>query len=120
MNPLFTFPVDLRDYAPARERFNQEIPATTVHNRTYFFPNDEVVEVEAGGWHLRPRMIKHTFWNGSDKSLRFIDMYFNQPFEEYLEKIFHQLTPENGYPNDSEKKRNELKLLSESDQVIFL
>ena len=46
MNPLFTFPVDLRDYAPARERFNQEIPATTVHNRTYFFPNDEVVEVE--------------------------------------------------------------------------
>jgi len=54
---------------------------------------DEVVQVEAGGWHLRPRMIKHTFFNASDKPLRFVDMYFNQPFEEFLEKIFHQLTP---------------------------
>ena len=74
---------------------------------------DDVVEVEAGGWHLRPRMIKHTFWNASDKSLRFIDMYFNQPFEEYLERIFHQLTPENGFTNGSEKKNNELKYLAE-------
>ena len=74
---------------------------------------DDMVEVEAGGWHLRPRMIKHTFWNASDKPLRFVDMYFNQPFEEYLERIFHELTPENGYPNDSEKKKIELKYLAE-------
>ena len=72
-----------------------------------------MVEVEAGGWHLRPRMIKHTFWNASSKSLHFIDMYFNQPFEEYLERIFHELTPENGFPNDSEKKKTELKYLAE-------
>ncbi|MEI6899374.1 MAG: cupin domain-containing protein [Bacteroidota bacterium] len=38
---------------------------------------DEEVQVQAGGWHLRPRMIKHTFWNATDKPLRFIDMYFN-------------------------------------------
>jgi len=68
---------------------------------------DEVVTVEAGGWHLRPRMIKHTFWNASDKPLRFMDMYFNQPFEEYLERVFYELTPENGFPDGSEAKEKE-------------
>ncbi|MFH1121231.1 MAG: cupin domain-containing protein [Bacteroidota bacterium] len=80
---------------------------------------DEVVQVEAGGWHLRPRMIRHTFWNASDKPLRFIDMYFNQPFEEYLERIFYELTAENGFPDGSEAKKRENDLLNEKFGVIF-
>lgn len=79
---------------------------------------DEIVEIKAGGWHMRPRMIKHTFFNASEQPLRFIDMYFNQPFEEYLEAIFHQLTPENGYPSNSEKKGLEIKRLSEKFGLI--
>lgn len=79
---------------------------------------EDVIVVEAGGWHLRPRMIKHTFWNASEKPLRFIDMYFNQPFEDYLEKIFHEITPENGYPLDSENRRNKMKSLAEEYGVI--
>lgn len=63
------------------------------------------VQIEAGGWHLRPRLLTHTFWNASDKPLRFVDMYFNQPFEEYLEQIFFELTPEKGYPFGSEKRQ---------------
>lgn len=74
---------------------------------------DEIVEIKAGGWHMRPRMIKHTFFNASEEPLRFIDMYFNQPFEEYLETIFFKLTPENGYPKGSEKKSDEIKRLNE-------
>ncbi|MEZ4904053.1 MAG: cupin domain-containing protein [Spirosomataceae bacterium] len=74
---------------------------------------DEVVQVEAGGWHLRPRMIKHTFFNASEKPLRFIDMYFNQPFENYLERVFHELTAENGYASGSEAKGKEIKRLHE-------
>lgn len=74
---------------------------------------NEVVTVEAGGWHLRPRMIKHTFWNASDKPLRFMDMYFNQPFEEYLERVFYELTPENGFPDGSEAKEKEHERLRE-------
>lgn len=80
---------------------------------------EEVVEINAGGWHLRPRMIQHTFWNASDKPLRFIDMYFNQPFEEYLERIFHELTVENGYIDGTEKKMNEINKLNEKFGVIF-
>jgi mannose-6-phosphate isomerase-like protein (cupin superfamily) len=79
---------------------------------------DEVIEVPAGGWHLRPRRIKHTFWNAAGRPLRFIDMYFNQPFEDYLEQIFHRLTAENGYPDGSDKKRAEVLRLTEKFGII--
>jgi len=80
---------------------------------------DDIVEVQAGGWHLRPRMLKHTFWNASDKPLHFIDMYFNQPFEEYLELIFHELTAEKGYPEGSEARNKEMKILNEKFGLVF-
>ncbi len=54
----------------------------------------KVDEIQAGGWHMRPRGIEHTFWNGSDKPLRFIDMYFNQNFEDFLEELFHKIIPD--------------------------
>lgn len=52
---------------------------------------DKVYEVEAGGFHLRPRGVVHTFWNATDKPLRFMDLYFNQNFEDYLEELFHKI-----------------------------
>jgi oxalate decarboxylase/phosphoglucose isomerase-like protein (cupin superfamily) len=78
----------------------------------------EVVEVPTGAWHLRPRRIKHTFWNASEKPLRFFDMYFNQPFEEFLERLFHDLTPEKGYPLDSEKRQHAIARLYEKFGVV--
>lgn len=81
--------------------------------------NKELVEVKAGGWHLRPRMITHTFWNNTDQPLRFIDMYFNQPFEQYLERIFFELTEKNGFPEGSEAKIKELQALNKKFGVIF-
>lgn len=54
----------------------------------------EIYEVAAGGWNFRPRKIVHSFWNASDKPLRFIDCFFNQIFEEYLEDLFHKIIPE--------------------------
>lgn len=54
----------------------------------------EIYEVEAGGWNFRPRRIVHSFWNASDKPLRFIDCFFNQNFEVYLEDLFHKIIPE--------------------------
>ena len=80
---------------------------------------DDIVQVEAGGWHLRPRMLKHTFWNASDKPLRFFDMYFNQPFEEYLERIFLELTVENGYEDGTEKKNIEISKLNDKFGLVF-
>lgn len=36
---------------------------------------EKIFEVEAGGWNFRPRRIIHSFWNASDKPLRFIDCF---------------------------------------------
>ena len=55
---------------------------------------DKIFEVEAGGWNFRPWGITHTFWNASDKPLRFIDCFFNQNFEDYLEELFNKIIPE--------------------------
>ncbi len=55
---------------------------------------DTVYQVEAGGWHLRPRGIVHTFWNATDKPILAIDCYFQQPFEEYLEASFQTIPAE--------------------------
>ena len=54
----------------------------------------EIFEVEAGGWNFRPHGIAHSFWNASDKPLRFIDFFFNQNFEDYLEDLFHKIIPD--------------------------
>ncbi|MBD2703308.1 cupin domain-containing protein [Spirosoma sp. BT702] len=55
---------------------------------------DKVYEVEAGGWHLRPHGLVHTFWNATDKPVRYIDMFFNQDFENFLEEMFARLIPD--------------------------
>lgn len=56
---------------------------------------EDVVEVSAGSWHLRPRGMVHVVWNNStDELLRIIDMYFNQNFEDYLEELYFKIFPE--------------------------
>ncbi len=79
----------------------------------------EVVEIAAGGWHLRPRNLKHTFWNGSDQPLRFVDMYFNQPFEVFLEKVFFEYTPEKGYPYGSKARDVVMDQLNEQFGLVY-
>jgi mannose-6-phosphate isomerase-like protein (cupin superfamily) len=53
-----------------------------------------IYEVKAGGWNFRPRGIVHSFWNASDVGLRFIDFFFNQNFEDYLDELFHRIIPD--------------------------
>ena len=79
----------------------------------------KVVEVGAGGWHLRPRNLTHTFWNASEQPLRFVDMYFNQPFEEFLEKIFFEYTPEKGYPFGSAERDKVMDQLNEQFGLVY-
>ena len=65
---------------------------------------EEVYEVRAGGWHLRPRSLVHTFWNATDKPARGIDCYFQQPFEDYLEaasRTIPELAQKRGLAMDS-------------------
>lgn len=79
----------------------------------------EFLEVPAGAWHLRPRGLTHTFFNASDKPLRFFDMYFNQPFEEFLEQVFFEYTPEKGYSYGSKARNDVMDKLNEQYGLYY-
>ena len=48
---------------------------------------EEVFEVPAGGWHLRPRGIMHTFWNSGTIPAKFIDLYSPGGHEAYMKDL---------------------------------
>ncbi|WP_236647170.1 cupin domain-containing protein [Hymenobacter busanensis] len=76
----------------------------------------EVVEVRAGGLHFRPHGIPHTFWNSSPTApARFLDMFFHQNLEDYLEELFTRLLPEaehQGWSPNSPQLRARLDALN--------
>jgi len=51
----------------------------------------EIFEVQSGGWLFRPHGIPHSFWNSHNTKLRFIDFFFNQNIEDYLEEVIHKI-----------------------------
>ncbi len=53
---------------------------------------DAVYEMPEGSMQLRPRGIVHTFWNATDKPVRFLDMFLNQNFDDYLTEFFRIVT----------------------------
>lgn len=50
--------------------------------------DDEMKEINAGGFSFRPHGTVHSFWNPSEQPLRFIEIDLNQNFDEYLEDLF--------------------------------
>ncbi len=81
---------------------------------------DEVVEVPAGSWHLRPRGIVHVVLNAENENLRLIDMYFNQNFEDYLEELYHKIIPEVIQNNLTFEDPKIAKRLAELDEEFGL
>jgi len=83
---------------------------------------NELYEVQAGGWNFRPRRVVHSFWNASDKPLRFIDCFFNQNFEDYLEDLFHKIIPQMVQQNlnpDSPSIANQIAALDKKFGVTW-
>lgn len=82
----------------------------------------EIYEVKAGGWNFRPRGIVHSFWNAADTPLRFIDCFFNQPFEDYLEELFHKIIPymvQNNLTPTTPEIANKIAALDKKFGVIY-
>lgn len=75
---------------------------------------DEIFQVNAGDWHLRPRNKMHTFWNSSESTARFIDIYIPGGHEEYMADLA-KLFENNGSP----KKEDFIVLEQKHDIVYF-
>jgi mannose-6-phosphate isomerase-like protein (cupin superfamily) len=57
--------------------------AGTVH----IMVEEEVFEVKAGGWHLRPRGKTHTFWNSGKVKAKVIELYAPGGHEDYMKDL---------------------------------
>lgn len=48
---------------------------------------EEVYTLPAGGWHLRPRGIVHTFWNSGKEPAKIIEIYTPAGHEAYMKDL---------------------------------
>ena len=48
---------------------------------------DELFEVKAGDWHLRPKGIVHSFWNTGKNPAKFIELYVPGGHEAYMNDL---------------------------------
>jgi mannose-6-phosphate isomerase-like protein (cupin superfamily) len=59
---------------------------------------DEIIDIPAGGWHLRPRGIVHTFWNSGTTPVKHIELFTPGGFEDYL-RAMAQLHANGAHPS---------------------
>lgn len=74
---------------------------------------EEVVEVPAGGWHLRPRGMVHTFWNSGKTPARYIELFSPGGHEEYMKELA-QL-----FENGKRPKPDDLSKLASRHDITF-
>lgn len=69
---------------------------------------DTITEVKAGGWHLRPRGLVHTFWNAGATVAKTIDLCIPGGHEYYMQELA-LLFEKNNRPKPGDLKRLEEK-----------
>lgn len=74
---------------------------------------ENLYQVNAGDWHLRPRNKMHTFWNSSESTARFVDIYIPGGHEEYMADLA-KLFENNGSP-----KKEDFKLLEQKHDIVY-
>ncbi|RZL10180.1 MAG: cupin domain-containing protein, partial [Pedobacter sp.] len=69
---------------------------------------EDVVAVEAGGWHLRPKGVVHTFWNSGSTPAKIIELCLPGGHEAYMNELsdlfINNARPQPGALNELAKK----------------
>ncbi len=73
-----------------------------------FMTGSKITEVNAGGWHLRPKGMVHTFWNSSGEAAKTIDICIPGGHEYYMQELA-LLFENNNRPKASDFRRLEKK-----------
>lgn len=53
----------------------------------FFMTGNNITEVKAGGWHLRPKGLVHTFWNSGTTPAKTIDICIPGGHEYYMQEL---------------------------------
>jgi mannose-6-phosphate isomerase-like protein (cupin superfamily) len=84
-----------------------------VEGSIFIMTGEEVREVKAGDWHLRPKGIVHTFWNSSDKPAKTIDICVPGGHEDYLQELAAL------FENNNRPKPEDFKMLAEKHDIQY-
>lgn len=74
---------------------------------------DEVTEVQAGGWHLRPKGVVHTFWNSSKVAAKTIDICLPGGHESYMQELAAL------FENGKRPKPDDFKILEQKHDIVY-
>lgn len=79
----------------------------------FILTGEELIEVKAGGWHLRPRGVVHTFWNSGSTPAKTIDLCVPGGHENYLQDLAHL------FENGNRPKPDDFKRLEQQHDIHY-
>lgn len=78
-----------------------------------FMTGNNMIEVKAGGWHLRPKGMVHTFWNSSTAKAKTIDICIPGGHEYYMQELALL------FENNNRPKPGDFKHLEEKYDIHY-
>jgi len=79
----------------------------------FIMTGNEVTEVKAGGWHLRPKEVVHTFWNSGATPAKTIDLCVPGGHEEYMQELASL------FENKNRPKSEDFKHLEQKHDIHY-
>ncbi len=73
--------------APPHTHANEDEISFVVEGRIGVLLGEEVHEVAAGGYVLKPRGVPHAFWNPGPEPARIVEIFSPAGFERYFEEL---------------------------------
>jgi quercetin dioxygenase-like cupin family protein len=80
-------PIDPRGLAPPHRHENEDELSYVIEGVIGARQGDEEVQVEAGGYLMKPRGILHSFWNPTDEPARILEIISPGGFEHYFKDL---------------------------------
>ena len=99
--------------APPHLHQNIDEICRVLEGSVFIMTGDAVTEVKAGGWHLRPKGVVHTFWNSGSVPAKTIDIYVPGGHEEYLKDLASL------FDNGNRPKPDDFKRLEKQHDIKY-
>lgn len=80
-------PMEPRRLVPPHTHTREDELSYVIEGRIGVRIGDEIGAVEAGGYVLKPRGVKHTFWNPTDLPARVLEIIVPAGFDDYFAAI---------------------------------
>ncbi len=99
--------------APPHYHISFDEICRVLEGSVFIMTGDDVTEVKAGGWHLRPKGIVHTFWNSGSVPAKTIDLCIPGGHEDYMQELASL------FENNKRPKPEDFKLLEQKHDIHY-